>query len=204
MNIRPINNFVRRVGLFTIATGSILTAYPVTTPKPKSDTFEMTSATTKGTSSTSVLSNAPSPKVKIMGKTQKATIVVDLTQNVLYKYDKKGKPESAYVISSGKSSSPTHEGVRVVSHVETYPYQTAPKTSKRRKHPKDYGPKIICLEVIDTKTGEKSSDGEFIHGTSNPNTLGKHVSHGCVRMDNEVIKELSTQVKRGDIVIFQK
>jgi len=58
--------------------------------------------------------------------------------------------------------------------------------------------------VLNPKTGESHFNGEFIHGTNNPNSIGKHISHGCIRMDNEIIQELSKQVKRGDIVIIQK
>ena len=35
-------------------------------------------------------------------------------------------------------------------------------------------------------------------------SLGEYASHGCVRMDNKIIKKLSEQVKRGDIVVITK
>ena len=67
---------------------------------------------------------------------------------------------------------------------------------------------IICLNKLDPKTGEQSSIGEFIHGCrsyqatfeSNP---GRYVSHGCMRMDNSVIKELAPSVEKGEIVIIK-
>jgi lipoprotein-anchoring transpeptidase ErfK/SrfK len=90
----------------------------------------------------------------------------------------------------------------MVTHVETYPYRTAPAHTKRRKHPKDYGPKIIMLNKLDPETGELSDIGEFIHGNRNSSTLGQYVSHGCMRMDNDVIKELAANAKRGDIVLI--
>ena len=164
------------------------------------DTQKTGSITPKGTSDISILAKAPSPKVKIQGKIKNAKIVVNLSKNVLYFYDDNGNPLCAYLISSGKSSTPTSTGVRRVSHVETYPYNTAPKSSKRRRSPGAYGPKIIILDILDPKTGEISPIGEFIHGNNAPADLGKYVSHGCMRMDNEVIKKLSGLVKRGDIV----
>ena len=37
--------------------------------------------------------------------------------------------ESASLVASGKASTPTDTGIRVVSNIETYPYRTAsPKT----------------------------------------------------------------------------
>ncbi|MBD5401670.1 L,D-transpeptidase [bacterium] len=125
----------------------------------------------QGTTDPKILVHAPSPKVEIQGKTKVATIVVDLSKNVLYKYNSDGKPEKAFLVASGKKSTPTHTGVRVVSHIETYPYKGAPPLSKRRKNPKAYGPKIIVLETLNPKTGEKGLTGEFIHGTSNPKAL---------------------------------
>ncbi len=151
-----------------------------------------------------ILNNAPSPILKFKGVKKTAKFVVDITNNILYHYNQLGEAIGAYSVATGKSSSPTHTGYRVVTHVETYPYTTAPKTTKRRNDPKSYGPKIICLETIDLETGEKGVTGEFIHGNNNPASLGKKASHGCVRMDNEVIKYLSSLVKRGDFVIIKK
>ena len=167
------------------------------------DTFDNEVKVT-GSNNPSILHSAPNPNIKINGKNEKAKFVINLTKNTLYKYDSNGTPEMAYLVASGKNSTPTHTGVRVVSHVETFPYQNAPRGSKRRQNPRDYGPKIIILDKIDTANGERSPIGEFIHGNRNSSTLGKHVSHGCIRMDNDVIMKLSNEVKRGDIVIIQK
>lgn len=168
----------------------------------KCDVFIRDSVPPKGTTSFNILSKAPKPDVIVQGIKKKAKYVVDLTQNILYKYSEKGKPEIAYLIASGKKSTPTHSGVRIVSHIETYPYRGAPRRSKRRRNPRAYGSKIIVLDRFDTKTGERSSIGEFIHGNGNSASLGKYVSHGCMRMDNEVIKELAKDTKRGDLVLI--
>lgn len=169
------------------------------------DTFERSvKIPPQGTDDPKALQNAPNPEVKIAGKISNAVIVVDLSKNILYTYDKTGEPTMAYSIASGTRKTPTETGIRVVSHIETYPYKNAPKASKRYKNPKDYGPKIIILEKVDKNTGEKSPTGEFIHGNNNPSSIGKYASHGCMRMDNEVIKELSASVKRGDIVLIKR
>ena len=157
----------------------------------------------KGNSHQTILKQAPDPKIKIIDKYVNAKIIVDLSQNILYKYDSIGNPEIAYLVASGKQSTPTSKGIRIITHVETYPYKYAGKNTKRYKNPNDYGPKIICLNIINEKTGAQSSIGEFIHGTNNPKSIGYYASKGCIRMDNEAIKILSKQVKRGDIVIIK-
>lgn len=42
--------------------------------------------------------------------------------------------------------------------------------------------------------------GYGIHGTNNPNSIGKKVSHGCIRMYNRDVIELSNIVSIGTIV----
>ncbi len=162
--------------------------------------------TPKGTSDHRVLSQAPSANIKVKGVNKKARIVVDLTTNVLYYYDENGEAQRAYSVASGairgKNAAPTPDGAYVVCYVENYPYRNAPRTSKRYKNPRDYGPKIIILRKLDKRNGETSETGVFIHGNRNASTIGKYVSHGCIRMDNEVIKYLSDCVQSGDIVLF--
>lgn len=172
---------------------------------PEQDIVCISNTNNKDISTTDImLEKAPSCSVVIQGKKRNAKIVVELSTNKLYKYDENGKAIAVYPIASGKASSPTHTGVRVVTHVETYPYKTAPKQTKRRKNPKAYGPKIICLNILNPKTGKQSPIGEFIHGNNNPESIGEYASMGCMRMDNETIKQLAKEVKRGDIVLIQR
>ena len=171
------------------------------------DIFEY-SITPQGVKDTSILKLAPKPDIVINGEKKKAGIIVDISTNILYRYDKNGNPINAYLIASGKKSTPTDKGVRIVTHKETFPYRGAPRRSKRRRAPRDYGPMIICMNKIDPKTGEQSSTGEFIHGCRSyektfESTPDRYVSHGCMRMDNEVIKDLAPTVEKGEIVIIK-
>lgn len=169
----------------------------------KVDTFERTiTVPPKGTTSTYILLNAPSPNVTIAGEDMKATLVVDVSKNVLYKYNEYGFATEAYSVATGKKSTPTDTGIRVIKNIESYPYRSASKNTKRYKNPRDYGPKALILEVVDPKTGNQSPTGEFIHGNNNFSSLGKYASKGCIRMDNEVIKEIADYVNKGDIVLI--
>jgi lipoprotein-anchoring transpeptidase ErfK/SrfK len=150
-----------------------------------------------------LLSFAPKSDTLIKGVKTNATMVVDVAHRVLFKYDTSGVAQSVYPIATGKPSTPTHTGLRTVSHIESYPYKSAPAHTKRRRNPAPYGKKCIILEKLDAVTGEKSSIGEFIHGNNDTTSIGKAVSHGCMRMDNDAVVELSSQVKRGDVVIIR-
>lgn len=172
--------------------------------QPVQDTFELRdSVPPSGTTSPFILNEAPDSKIKIQGETKHAVIVVDVSQNVLYKYDKNGEPECAYLVATGKPKTPTHKGVRIVTHTESYPYRNAPKTTKRYRTPKAFGPNTICLNKLDPVTGEQTQTGEFIHGNNDAKSIGTYDSNGCIRMDNEVIKIVSKQVKRGDIIVIK-
>jgi hypothetical protein len=62
-----------------------------------------------------------------------------------------------------------------------------------------YGPYAYGLsgysEVLTTFAG---GDGQIaIHGTNNPASIGVDASHGCIRMSNEAITELSTYLPLG-------
>lgn len=150
------------------------------------------------------LENAPSPKFTVNGEEKNARIVVSLSENKLYLYDENGEAEEVHSVASGAKNTPTHVGLRKVSHIETYPYSSATGT-KRKANPKPYGPKILILTSIDPKTGKNlGSNGEFIHGNSNASSIGKYVSHGCIRMHNDQILRMAEIVEPGSYVIIQK
>lgn len=160
--------------------------------------------TPTGTDAPYILRHAPSPWLEVQGEFKSAKIVVDLDKNFLYKYDDLGQPEKAYLIASGKKSTPTNTGIRIVTNIEQWPYKTAGLATKRRKNPNDYGPRALILRKLDPKTGETAPTGEFIHGNNNKKSLGKYASKGCMRMDNQVIRELAKQIKKGDLVIIRR
>ena len=156
-----------------------------------------------GSKDSLLLANAPSCDVFVKGKKEQAVFVVDTSQNCLYHYDEKGKPLTVYSVATGKKSTPTDKGLRQITHVETYPYKNAPSHTKRRKTPAVYGPRIIFFEGVDSVSGNKFNVDEFLHGSNDPSCYGKHVSKGCVRMKNDVIKEMAKTVKRGLYVLIK-
>lgn len=165
-------------------------------------TIEAEKVSPKGSTNPEHLKNAPNPSITVAGEEKFASIVVDTKNNLLYKYNENGKAETVYSVATGKKYTPTRKGIRMIDHVEDYPYKKAYGT-KRKKNPKNYGPNVIYLVSIDTKTGEVTgSNGQFIHGNNNEKSLGTNASLGCVRMDNEVIKELSQKVEEKTYVLI--
>lgn len=199
MNIQP-QKFVKSLAL--------VTPLLLTTPALKAQTFELKQDSFY--KSNELLIEEPadsmllSPEVKVANDTIYPAIVVDISERKLYHYDYDGYLEEVYPIASGKKSTPTKSGLRIINSIEQYPYKNAPKTTKRSKKPNDYGTHLINLSNVDTKTGKIiGSDGQFIHGTFNPNSIGKTVSKGCVRVHNDVIDYLATQLEKGQYVLFR-
>jgi hypothetical protein len=62
-----------------------------------------------------------------------------------------------------------------------------------------YGPYALGLALwSDTLTEYAGGDGQIgIHGTDRPDLLGEGVSHGCVRVHNDLIRELAGRVPLG-------
>ena len=42
--------------------------------------------------------------------------------------------------------------------------------------------------------------GIGIHGTNEPDSIGRAVSHGCIRLTNWDVARLATKIKRGDSI----
>ncbi|MGH9032367.1 MAG: L,D-transpeptidase [Acidimicrobiia bacterium] len=63
----------------------------------------------------------------------------------------------------------------------------------------DYGPYAIGLSGYSNKlTDFAGGDGQIgVHGTNDPASIGQAVSHGCVRVPNDVITTLATTMPIG-------
>ena len=130
------------------------------------------------------LKAAPSPIINIAGKEKNVGIIVDTKTNKLYRYDNSGEVIDGYHVATGKLNSNgkslTTTGIRRVHHIDLY------------------------LTIINPKTGvEEPSNGEFIHGNNDASSIGKYKSGGCIRMDNDVIKQFADEVKVGTLVLIK-
>lgn len=101
------------------------------------------------------------------------SITINTSARTLTLYDG-GKAVNTYPVGIGKTVTPTPTGV----------YSIASKV------PNPGGPfGIMWLGLSISHYG--------IHGTNNPSSIGKQVSHGCIRMHNRDVLALAKQVAIG-------
>ena len=175
-----------------------------------------------------ILKDAPDPHFKLKGVRKLAKGVVDITNCRLYIYDSNGKAIEAYRVASGAPDTPTNPGIRKVLKKQIYPYLDCAQSTKRRRFPFDYGPKIAYLNVVDTITGKMWDNGDYLHGTRHEFLFSKNIdikyfdgmahgviispknntlfiTHSCIRLPNRDALYLITDVlKNGDFLKYIK
>lgn len=92
---------------------------------------------------------------------------------------KNGKPFKSYPVAVGKPSTPTPKGTFKIINKQLHPGGA-------------FGVRWLGLNA--------PGGGYGIHGTNNPGSIGKSISHGCVRMYNNDVIELSNLVPIGTTV----
>jgi len=99
-----------------------------------------------------------------------------------------GEPILTTTVAIGSKANPTPAGQFYVTDlIDT----DAPASA--------YGPFALGLSGhSDTLTEFAGGDGQLgIHGTDDPSSIGKSVSHGCVRVPNDVVTQLAELVPLG-------
>jgi len=96
----------------------------------------------------------------------------------------------AYDVAVGRPSTPTPEGeFRIINHIQNPTY---------------YGTGVVVGPGNGNPLGTRwmglSANGYGIHGTNVPSSIGKAVSHGCIRMRQQDLEELFDLVKVGTTV----
>lgn len=104
------------------------------------------------------------------------SIIVNISERELKLYQGESKKKS-YPVGIGKMLTPTPTGIYNIVN----------------KAPNPGGPFGIMWMGL-------SKPHYGIHGTNNPSSIGKVVSHGCIRMYNQNVLELSHAVPIGTIV----
>ena len=134
---------------------------------------------------------------------QVAKIEVDKSEVAVKAYDAAGKLIAFYPATIGSETLPTPDGSMTVKAVAPRPdYTYDPKKLNSGKADK----------VLNIKPGPNNPVGEVwidltketygIHGTPEPQLIGKRSSSGCVRLTNWDARELSKAVKPGVPVVF--
>lgn len=125
------------------------------------------------------------------------TVVINIPAYTLYVY-KDGVPIRKYPIGVGKTVTPSALGEAKIINKVKNPTYYPPKWYPKGQKPIPPGPD----NPVGTRWLGLNLDGYGIHGTNNPSSIGKAVSHGCVRLRNEDVEDLADLVSIGTNVLF--
>jgi len=96
-----------------------------------------------------------------------------------------------YAITIGSPQFKTPTGKHLISQVVINPWWFPPKGSKwaegKEITPPGPGNPLGVVKML-------LADGILLHGTGNPDGVGKALSHGCIRLQNEAIMELASLI----------
>lgn len=140
---------------------------------------------------------------KLLANPYKRFIVVDKSTMKVILYDKYGNVEKEYGMACAKNFGTKHK--KADSRTPEGFFSAGNVYDSREwlftdddgvTHPQKgvYGPRFIRVSnPVTTQIG--------IHGTSSPGSIGKRVSHGCIRLSNESITDLVKYVQTGMPII---
>jgi lipoprotein-anchoring transpeptidase ErfK/SrfK len=113
-------------------------------------------------------------------------IAVDLSERTLV-LSMDGAPVLTATVAVGDADNPTPTGEFFITDKVTADPDGA------------YGPYAFGLSAWSTTLSEfAGGDGQIgLHGTDRPDLLGEAVSHGCIRVSNEVVAELAAVLPLG-------
>jgi lipoprotein-anchoring transpeptidase ErfK/SrfK len=145
------------------------------------------------------------PKKQRRADVSVATIVVDKAARDVRAYDKDGKLIAFYPATIGSSEKPAPSGTYEVRRVAFNPdYHYNPKFAWKG---------VKAKEPLTIKPGPNNPVGLVwidltapsygIHGTPEPDKIGKTESHGCIRLTNWDALDLAGMVHRGTVVKFE-
>ncbi|MBB5326170.1 lipoprotein-anchoring transpeptidase ErfK/SrfK [Anoxybacillus tepidamans] len=122
-------------------------------------------------------------------------IIVNKTTNQLA-FIRNGKLESIYPVATGVTTALTPEGLFTVKVKAKNPYYRK-KNIPGGAPNNPLGTRWIGFDAYGT-------DGRTygIHGTNNPQSIGKYITQGCVRMHNRDVEALYEKVPIGAKVLI--
>ena len=132
---------------------------------------------------------AMAQKAATQGNVSKRVIVVSLEDRKLALVED-GQVKKIYTVAVGKPSTPSPEGTFTIARRVANPtYHHDGKTVLPGPH-----------NPVGTRWMGLSIRGYGIHGTNEPNSIGKAASHGCIRMARADLEEFYGLVAVGDTV----
>ena len=127
------------------------------------------------------------------------TVVIDTSNAYLYFIVSGGKAVR-YGIGVGREGF-TWSGVEVITRKAEWPDWSPPAEMLARQ---PYLPRVMAGgpgNPLGARAMYLGNTAYRIHGTNQPNTIGKHVSSGCIRMINDDVVDLYARVNVGTKVV---
>ncbi len=124
-------------------------------------------------------------------------IVLSLQQRRVFLY-RNDMLISSYPVAIGTEETPTPQGEFAVSQMVINPVWQSPWTGEVHEPGAD---SALGLRWIEFATSDEGAFG--FHGTPTTESIGRAASNGCVRMHNEDVVALFSQVDVGTRVIVQ-
>ncbi len=112
-------------------------------------------------------------------------VIVDKSHNRLFVYEH-GRLVRTYEVATGRSPTLTPEGRFHIASKAVDPYGGLAQDSQ-------FGSRWMGICTPDTPDGSRYG----IHGTNEPDSIGKYASAGCIRMHTQDIEELFLLVDVG-------
>lgn len=131
-------------------------------------------------------------------------VEIDKARRALRAFDKDGRLLATYPASIGSGEKPAPSGkfeIKAIARNPTYTYNPAYgfKGQKAKK-------KVEIAAGPNNPVGavwlDLTAESYGIHGTPEPERIGKTESHGCVRLTNWDVKDLASMVGKGTAVEF--
>ncbi|MGG0787180.1 L,D-transpeptidase family protein [Peribacillus simplex] len=122
-------------------------------------------------------------------------IIINKANNQLAYYENDNLVR-VFIVATGKKASYTPEGkFKVVTKIVNRPYY---KGNIRGGDPKNpLGKRWLGINARNTPGNTYA-----IHGNNDPNTIGKYISAGCIRMYNNDVQWLYDRVKMNTVVLI--
>jgi lipoprotein-anchoring transpeptidase ErfK/SrfK len=133
------------------------------------------------------------PDGRLAFYTTTSKIVIDLSQRTLSVY-RRGALEGSWPVAVGRPGLSTPTGAYFVTMKLRPPDPTGP-----------YGVLALATSAYQPKLSSWEGGGIVaIHGTNEPWLIGKAISHGCVRMKNRAVEQVSRLVPAGSPIFIQR
>jgi len=139
------------------------------------------------------------------GKARVVRIEIDKSTRALTAYDAEDRLVAFYPASIGSDEKPAPSGrfeIRAIARDPTYTYNPDYKfkgVKAKQKLDIAAGPNnpvgVVWLDL--------SAPSYGIHGTPEPERVGKTSSHGCIRLTNWDVKDLASLAGKGTAVVFR-